>query len=173
MKIRKLNGLARDLTGCPFATEACLSGAERLVGLGFRYWMLGNQRGDLQHFERAWSLFSGEFGVAGGRVALDGLAGWVRSVGHASSRPIRVATPASLRLCADERLAVSMIAACQHRTCPALRACAFALVEHSAIDHVVDHAQGFADTLLSLDQILPHTSIVAAPVGTTANRLLA
>ena len=139
MKLKKQPSAAQAITGCPFATEACLSGPERLVGLGFRYWMLGSQNGELDQFERAWRLFSGECGVAGGRIALEHLADWVHCVGRTSKRPIKVAAPSFTELCTDERLAVSMIAACQHRTCPALRACAFALIEHSTIDGVVDH----------------------------------
>ena len=56
-----------------------------------------------------------------------------------------------------------MIAACQHHTCPAMRACAFALADCSLIDGVVQEAQGFADAMMSLDQVLSAQSIVPAP----------
>jgi hypothetical protein len=69
-------------------------------------------------------------------------------------------------------MAIAMIAACQHRTCPAMRACAFALVESCAIDGVTERAQTFADALTSLDQVLSPASIVTAlPAMTPANRL--
>ncbi len=40
-----------------------------------------------------------------------------------------------------------MIAACQHHACPAMRACAFALLGCSMIDEVVEGAESFARTL--------------------------
>jgi hypothetical protein len=59
---------------------------------------------------------------------------------------------------------VSMIAACQHNTCPAMRACAFALIESSLIDEVVHHAGSFAITMRGLDQVLPTGLIVNSAV---------
>jgi len=38
-------------------------------------------------------------------------------------------------------MAIAMVAASQHGACPALRACAFALLENSAIDDVVEGAE--------------------------------
>ncbi len=55
-----------------------------------------------------------------------------------------------------------MIAACQHNTCPAMRACAFALIESSLIDEVVHHAETFALTMRGLDQVLSPGLIVNA-----------
>ncbi len=55
-----------------------------------------------------------------------------------------------------------MIAACQHNTCPAMRACAFALAESSMIDGVVNEAQSFAEAMMGLDQVLSPQSIVSA-----------
>jgi len=150
-----------------------LPGPERLVGLGFRYWMLGRQTGDIAAWERCWNLYCGVFGVCGARLAVGALSSWVGAVGGASRRGIEVAPFASRDFCRDECIAVSMIAACQHNTCPALRACAFALVETSLIDHVVGEAQTFADTMGGLDQRLSSGSIVAVPLldGAAGDRL--
>jgi hypothetical protein len=54
-----------------------------------------------------------------------------------------------------------MIAACQHQTCPAMRACAMALAERAALETVLEDAQTFASTLLALDQVLLPASIAA------------
>jgi hypothetical protein len=64
-----------------------------------------------------------------------------------------------------------MIAPCQQNTCPAMRACAFALIESTGVENVVDGAQAFADTLLSLDQVLSPGSIITIPalVSPTSN----
>jgi hypothetical protein len=72
--------------------------------------------------------------------------------------------PESCRsFCRDECLAVSLIAACQHDTRTAARACAYALVEASDVDKVVSNASGFAQSLVSLDHRLARESILSAP----------
>jgi hypothetical protein len=127
---------------------------ERLVGLGFRYWMAGQLHGDVGYWERAWRLYTGAFGLTGGKLAIEQLSSWVGAVSTSKQRAIEVETRACGRFCRDECVAISLIAACQHRTCPALRACAFALLECSQIDAVIGEAQGFADTLMGLDTVL-------------------
>jgi len=151
------------MVGCPRRSSGVLPEPERLVGLGFRYWMLGRTSGDLACWERAWELYSGVFGIIGGKAAISGLSGWVGALSRDGRRCIEVHPRACAGFCRDECVAISMIAACQHQTCPALRACAFALVECSLIDDVIEQAQGFADQLTSLDHILSPASIVAAP----------
>ncbi len=139
-------------------------GPERLVGLGFRYWMHGRKTGNIACWERAWELYSGAFGLLGGRVAVTQLSTWVGAFGASSCRKIEIADGTRPDFCRDECIAISLIAACQHRTCPALRACAFALLETSQIDGVINEAQDFADTLASLEQVLSPASIMRAPV---------
>ena len=56
--------------------------------------------------------------------------------------------------CRDECVAIAMIAACQHNACPAMRACAFALLGCSMIDEVVQGAESFAETMRGADQVL-------------------
>jgi len=102
---------------CEISFAPCLPGPERLVALGFRYWILGRDTGEIGCWERAFNLYQGHFGVAGARVALTQLSLWVAAVDNAARRDIEV-FPASCRsFCRDECLAVSMIAACQHQTC--------------------------------------------------------
>jgi hypothetical protein len=141
----------------------CLPEPERVVGLGFRYWMLGLNTGNIGSWEKAWCLYSGLFGAASAKVAVGCLASWVGALSKASCRDIAVLPETCHSFCRDECIAISMIAACQHHTCPAMRACAFALIESSMIDGVVDKAQTFADTLASLEHRLSSGSIVAAP----------
>lgn len=154
---------------CPAASQPSDTGAQRLVGLGFRFWMLGMVTGEIHYWQRAWRLYSGMCGTTGGRLALDGLSCWVKCMANASSRPIEVRLSQTDDFCRDERLAISVIAACQHQVCPAMRACAFALVEHSCIDQTVGQAQSFADTLLGLDLRLSPHAIVAAPIDSAVN----
>lgn len=154
------------------ATLGMLPEAERLVALGFRYWMLGRVTGDIVCWERAWTLYSGMLGVVGARPAIDTLACFARAIGCASRRPIEVGAVACSAVCRDECIAVSMIAACQHQTCPAMRACAFALIESAAIEPVVSSAQAFAETMAGVEQVLSPASIIAVPLSQVpANRL--
>ncbi|MEZ5852437.1 MAG: hypothetical protein R3D68_17530 [Hyphomicrobiaceae bacterium] len=156
-------GLAGHM--CPLRAMPCLPAPERLVALGFRYWMQGRVTGDIACWERAWQLYSGVLGVAGAKLAVGCLSGWVRSVSDTAIRDIEVLPTGCGGFCRDECIAVSMIAACQHRACPAQRACAFALAECSLIDGVVGAAQEFADTMTGLEQVLSPNSIVPAPGG--------
>lgn len=153
---------------CPLRLAAGgLPGPERLVGFGFRHWVRGRQDGDIGAWEQAWSLYSGMFGPARARIAVGALSDWVVALGRATGRTITVGETACSAFCRDECLAISMIAASQHRTCPAMRACTFALIERgqietSRIDDVAAPAQAFADTLAGLDQVLSKSSILLA-----------
>lgn len=145
---------------------------ERLVGLGFRYWMLGRKTGNVHHWERTWGLYCGVFGLCGARLAVGNLSAWVNTLCTATQRDIEVCPARCSELCRDECIAVSMIAACQHNTCPALRACAFALIESSSIDRAVGEAQQFAATMDGLEQRLSYASIISiAATVPAANRL--
>ena len=64
--------------------------------------------------------------------------------------------------CRDECLAISMIAASQHNTCPAMRACAFALIESAHLDEVLHHADTYAITLRSQNKVVSPDWIVNA-----------
>jgi hypothetical protein len=152
---------------CEFSFAPCLPGPERLVALGFRYWMLGRETGEIGCWERAFNLYQGHFGVAGARVALTQLSHWVAAVDNAARRDIEVSPAACPSFCRDECLAVSMIAACQHQTCPAMRACAFALAESVRLEHVMATARSLADAMLGLDQVLAAGSSVPAIASIT------
>ncbi len=150
-------------TGCTLRFAPCMPEPERIVALGFRYWMIGLNNGDIGAWERAWGLYSGLFGAAGAKQAVGSLSRWVGAVGSTSCRDIEVFPECCRSFCRDECLAVSLIAACQHDTRTAARACAYALVEASDVDKVVANARSFADALLSLDHRLARESILSAP----------
>lgn len=135
---------------------------EMMVGCGFRGWIAGYQSGDIGRWEEVWRLYADKLGTRRAEVAVGSLAEWARSVAVASRNPISVLPVGSKGFCRDESLAISMIAACQHNTCPAMRACAFALMETSLVDEVLHHAGTFALTLRSLDAVVPPGWIVNA-----------
>ncbi len=147
----------------PFASD--LKGPERLVGLGFRHWLAGYRTGDVACWEQAWELYAATLGPRVARGVVNELSAWVRAVSASTRRDIGVCPMNCRSFCRDECLAVSMVAASQHKTCPAMRACAFALIESAMIDEVVNQSESFALTLRSVDQVLSPGSIVSGPLS--------
>ena len=139
---------------------------ERLVGLGFRYWLTGFRTGDISCWERAWCAYSTALGSAAARSAVTDLSCWVRAISRHTQRQLETAAVDCDRFCRDECIAIEMISACQHNACPAMRACAFALLGCSMIDEVVEGAENFAATMRGINQVLPpsfaHGSCLAA-----------
>jgi hypothetical protein len=168
-RVDRLSTVARlPVQRCGTRTLAGELEAERLIGLGFRYWVAGYKSGDIDRWEDAWRIYAQALGPNAARTAVSELSAWVRAVSAAARREIEVCAGDCAGFCRDECLAVSMIAACQHNTCPAMRACAFALIESSLIDEVVHHAESFAVTMRGLDKVLSPGLIVNAAAYATA-----
>lgn len=146
--------------GCALRFVPCMPEAERIVALGFRYWMIGLGTGDIGAWERAWCLYSGLFGAAGARQSVGCLSRWVGAVGASACREVEVFPERCRSFCRDECIAVSLIAACQHETSDAARASAFALVETSSIEVVLEKACAFANALDMLEHRLAPGSIL-------------
>lgn len=144
----------RDCAGT--ATQALLNGRpERLVGLGFRHWMLGCQTGDIDCWAEAWNIYRAALGCREANLAVSHLSSWVQAVNVSACRDICVGDCGRTEdFCRDERLAMTMVAACQYNTCPALRACAFALVESTRLEEVVHETETFSTVLRGLGQML-------------------
>lgn len=142
---------------------ALLSAPERLVGVGFRCWLAGFQRGDIGCWEVAWDAFSGAVGPQAAKPLMTDLACWVRAVQDSAERRIEVNPAQCRQFCRDECLAISIIAACQHSACPAFRACAVALLGSNEIDAAMEGAEEFALRLKEADQVLsPGTVFMGA-----------
>jgi len=135
---------------------------ELLVGYGFRGWIAGYQTGDVACWERVWRLYSNILSPKSARAAVGCLASWAKSVNAASRRRVTVSPLEDCKFCRDECLAISMIAASQHNTCPAMRACTFALIDSAMMDEVIHHADTYAITMRSQDQIVSPSWIVNA-----------
>ena len=127
---------------------------ERLVGLGFRYWLTGFRTGDISCWERAWCAYSSTLGASLAKTAVTDLSCWVRAINRHARRDLVTGAVDCDRFCRDECIAIEMISACQHNACPAMRACAFALLGCSMIDEVVQGAESFAATMRGADQVL-------------------
>ncbi len=153
---------AQPKPGCDSCPRPCLTGPERLVGVGFRCWLAGYQTGDIGCWELAWNAFAGELGAPRAKSAITELSCWVRDIKDSAKRKIEVFPGPCATFCKDECMAVSMIAAGQHNHCPALRACAFALLEHSDVGTVVVGAQAFGNVLRDLDVVLSQDAVLNA-----------
>jgi hypothetical protein len=140
------------------------AGPERLVGLGFRFWLHGFRTGDISSWERAWCTYSSAMGAAAAKTAVGDLSCWVRTINSHTQRDLVTAESDCAGFCRDECVAVSMIAACQHNVCPAMRACAFALLGCSMIDEVVQVAENFAETMRGADQVLSPALVHGSPL---------
>ena len=136
-----------------------LHGTERLVGIGFRCWINGYQNTDIGCWEHGWNVFARELGPERARTAITELAGWIRSICSNAEREIAVCAVDRDRFCKDECIAVSMIAACQHNACPALEACALALLGADLIEPVLETSTRFARTLQSAEIHLADSAI--------------
>jgi hypothetical protein len=132
-----------------------LAGPERLVGLGFRYWLKGFRTGDISCWERAWCAYSSVLGATAAKGVVTDLSCWVRAINRHAQRDLETSAVDCERFCRDECIAIEMISACQHEACPAMRACAFALLGCSMIEEVVQGAESFAATMRGADQVLP------------------
>ena len=127
---------------------------EKLVGVGFRGWLAGYLYQDVSCWESVWNTYATALGPKPAKSAVAGLSCWVRQVNETACRRIEIYPTGCAGFCQDECIAISVIAACQNQQCPALRACAFALVGSSGIDPMLQEAQDFADRLLDMNQHL-------------------
>ena len=139
---------------------AC-SGAEWLVGVGFRCWVAGYDQGDITCWENGWSAYKRALGPSRAKRAVTELACWVRAIRSNASRKIEYNPMDSKRFCADECMAMSLISASQHHRCPAMQACAAALTGSTKIDPVIETANAFADALQEADYCLSQETVAA------------
>lgn len=134
--------------------------AARLIGHGFRNLTIGLRNSDLTCFERAWTEYAAELGPERGAVALAGLSAWVRAIATSSCRSIEVAPIGCERMCRDECMAVSIIAACQHSHCPALHACIHALIDSAFVGPVAEQSRSFADRLREINVVMAPDGVI-------------
>jgi hypothetical protein len=152
---------------------AMLPGPERLVGVGFRCWLQGFQTSDIGCWEVAWQEVSRAVGARAAKPLMTELACWVRAVQDSAERRIEVYPAQCRRFCRDECLAISMVAACQHSTCPAFRACAVALLGCDEVEEAIEGAESFAQSLKDAGQVLsPGTVFMGAGLVMPASRRL-
>jgi hypothetical protein len=100
-------------------------------------------------------------GPSHAKRAVTELACWVRALRASASRKIEYSPVGCAGFCADECMAIALIAASQHHRCPAMRACALALTGSELVDPVIDAANAFADALQDAEQRLSPEAVAA------------
>ena len=128
---------------------------EKLVGTSFRYWLTGFHTGDLSYWQRAFDLSAGAFGTEGARVVCADFSSWVSLLSDRSRRPLRVLEPGAPHYGRDECVAMAVIASYQHQACPALQACALALLGCEPNRDLVALSSSVADRFKTADHMLP------------------
>ena len=146
---------ASTIVKCTVTGLPCLRGPGQLVALGFRHWMAGYMTGEIGHWSACWSLYEQRIGADAARHVVGDLSGYVKSVAWAANRQIELLPQSCRGFCRDECAAVGLIAATQHTACPALRACAAALLANDHCDEVMDQAKALAGSLRDAGQVLP------------------
>lgn len=162
----------------PAAPHAVCAHPERLVGLGFRRGLTALTTRDMTNLEFAWQDFANAVGPDRATALVAELSLWCRAVRKCAGRRIETFPLACPGFCRDECLAIAMIAACQHgasqqnasrqTVCPALRACAFALVGSNELDEPLQAAARFGNGLASAGQVLSVASVCDGLAGLPA-----
>lgn len=162
MGYAKKPAAGRLMQGAAPLSEGSARQPERLVGRCFRLGMATLATGDVLPMELAWQ----ELADAAGADAADPLACdlscFIEAVGASAARRIETLPAGCPGFCRDECLAISIIAASQHGACPALKACAFALLASSRVETVLTRAEHFARRLKGAGQRLACNSVCNA-----------
>jgi hypothetical protein len=141
----------------------------RLVGFGFRFGMTCLQpsaSGDAHNACEALRFGLCQSGLK--HTTASGFLAWSLAVLSDAKRPIVVLPITAAGFSRDECLAVSLVAACQHDTCPALRACAMALLGTDDPSRALAATGDLAMSLLVDNRRLEPANI-ATPEGLTAS----
>lgn len=108
--------------------------------------------------EFARQEFANAAGTERADALVDGLIEFAKAARCSAGRRIETLPAGCPGFCRDECLAISIVAASQHGSCPALRACVFALLASNSLDETVEAARAFACDLAKAGQILsPHS----------------
>ncbi|MGQ0673678.1 MAG: hypothetical protein ACT4N2_12490 [Hyphomicrobium sp.] len=137
----------------PFTGELRLR-PERLVGMTFRRGVAALDRRDATQWQFAWQDFADAAGPQDATALLGGLTSWVGTLRRCAGRRLETFPAGCPGFCRDECLAISLIAASQQGACPALKACAFALLGSDLIDEPLTASAKFGDDLAKAGQRL-------------------
>jgi hypothetical protein len=128
---------------------------ERLVGLGFRCAMTCLRPGSGLAAPQACALLKAAIEAHRLPTKLNrDFAAWALAVDATAERPIALSALDHQSFTPDESLAIALVAACQHAHCPALTACASALLGTHDLGRALAATQILAHTLFTANALL-------------------
>ncbi|MEL6296978.1 MAG: hypothetical protein AAFQ45_00270 [Pseudomonadota bacterium] len=136
-------------------------GSAHLAAYGLRGWLGGLRNTDMAQWQAVFETYSGAFGLCHARRTIEALSDWSRAIERSAERDIEICPLSCPTLCQDECVALSIVAAAQADTCPAMQACAFALIGSADIEPVVAGAEAFGAELKSADCIVEPATLAA------------
>jgi len=125
-----------------------------LVLEGYRSWSKGIITGDISCWNDAWNMFAVKLGLQNGRLALDALSNFTKTLGICASCPLKSSPAGCNFVCRDEILILSLIAGIQHDDETVITLCIDELSCPNRYVEVLTSAEMLAVTLRSLDNIL-------------------
>jgi hypothetical protein len=138
--------------------------AERLVVEGVRRLMAGYATGDVGCWEMAWKLYAGELGAEQARKPSSELAHYARALKTHGKRSLCLFPYDCPRLCQDECLIASLVAAAQESDRAVLEVVGSALVLEEGVSETLFAAGEFADALKDCGLVLKPVDLSRLPL---------
>lgn len=136
------------------ATQYLNRDSEFLVLEGYRQWSAGIITGNHAHWENAWNMFAVRLGAKEGRLALDALTAFTKTLGLCAVCPLKTSPVGYNSLCRDEVFILGLIAGIQHDDKTTITLCLDGLTCPSRCDEVLSAAEILATTLRVMDKSL-------------------
>lgn len=127
---------------------------EHLVLEGYRYWSSGVITGDYSHWDKAWNLYAVRLGTKEGKIALDALTKFTKTLGLCAACPLKTSPVGCQHLCRDEVMILGLLSGIQHDEQTTITLCLDGLVCPKRCEEVLIAAEVLAITLRSLGKIL-------------------
>ncbi len=128
--------------------------SEYLVLEGYRHWSSGVITGNYSHWESAWNLFAVKLGVEEGRLALNALTKFTKTLGLCATCPLKTSPIGCNSLCRDEVLILGLLSGIQHGEETTVTLCLDGLTCPSRCEEVLIAAETLATTFRSLGKLL-------------------
>jgi len=127
---------------------------EHLVLEGYRSWSTGIRTGNYDYWANAWNLFAVKLGTKEGRLALNALTQFTKTLGLCAACPLKTNPIGSHSLCIDEVMILGLISGIQHCDETTISLCLDGLSCPTRCDEVLNSAEILATTLHSLEKTL-------------------
>lgn len=127
---------------------------EYLVLEGYRSWSKGIIKGDISCLNDTWNMFAVQLGSKSGRLALDALSSFIKTLGLCAACPLQRSPSGCDFICRHEVLILGLLAGIQHDDETAVMICLNELSCTNRCVEVLTSAEILAVTLRSLEKTL-------------------